>query len=284
MTTEEKLKQVTQELEETRTMLLHSEKLNAMGQLVASIVHEINNPVAFVNSNLHTLLTYFQELSDGCRGFEKHLIESNNSQSLEQIKIIRQQHDLDFIYEDFPDLGTSCVSGLERIRRIIDALRNFSRHSETTLTRCDLNKSIQNTLDLAYPAIKDNNIKVITDLAPLPEARCFMTELNQAFLNIIMNAIQAMQPGGTLSIQSSHKGSNIHLSFKDNGCGIAPDLINKIFKPFYTTKPPGQGTGLGLSLVHTLIAGKQQGSISVKSKENEGTVLTLIIPSVVIPC
>ncbi len=271
------LKKTLAELRETQSMLIQSEKMNSLGQLVAGIAHEINNPIAYINSNLHSLRESFDDISDGYREMENLIFGQENPDMRKAAETIRTEYDIDFIFEDFADLHKALTDGIARIRKLVTDLRTFSRLDEGEIKDIDIRESLESTLAVAAPELKKRRIDVILDIAQLPLVQCYASELNQVFLNLIINAAQAMNQQGTLKISAKEEAGKIRMDFSDTGPGIPEDIIGKIFDPFFTTKPVGSGTGLGLSLAYKIITEKHRGSLSVVSEAGKGAVFTIII-------
>ncbi|NDJ62341.1 MAG: PAS domain-containing protein [Chloroflexi bacterium] len=274
------LEQTLNELRQAQAMLVHSEKMTALGQMVAGVAHEINNPVAFVNSNLYSLRGTIDDIVKSYNDLEA-LVKTGGTETLiKDASAIRREADLDFLVEDLGDLLDSSLNGLRRVKSIVEALRTFSRLDEAELKFASLHDNIQSTLLMARGELR--TVQVITDLSDLPEIKCYPAELNQVFLNLIINAAQAMHAGessgGTLTITGRDQGTYIELQFSDTGSGIAPEHLNRVFEPFFTTKPVGVGTGLGLSIAYKLITDRHQGQITVNSTLGVGTTFTLKLP------
>ncbi len=272
------LKDTLARLRETRALLVHSEKMNALGQLVAGIAHEINNPIAYIRSNLHSLAGSFEDICEAYRSMEELLQQKGDREMQEMLREVREKNDLDFVFADFPDLYRSLTEGIARIAKLVKDLRTFSRLDEGEIKDIDIRESLQSTLAVAEPELKKRRIRVSTDIRDLPLLQCYAAEINQVFLNLILNAAQAMAPGGHLHISGKQKGENICLDFSDNGCGIPEDIIGKIFDPFFTTKDVGAGTGLGLSLAYGIIREKHGGELSVTSETGKGSVFHITLP------
>ncbi|MGE0085646.1 MAG: sensor histidine kinase [Desulfococcaceae bacterium] len=271
------LKKTLAELRETQSMLIQSEKMNSLGQLVAGIAHEINNPIAYISSNLHSLRQSFEDISEAYREMEDLIRGQENPDTLKAAETIRKEYDMDFIFEDFADLHRALTDGIARIRKLVTDLRTFSRLDEGEIKYIDIRESLESTLAVAAPELKKRRIDVILDIAQLPLVQCYASELNQVFLNLIINAAQAMNQQGTLKISAREEAGKIRMDFSDNGPGIPEDIIGKIFDPFFTTKPVGSGTGLGLSLAYKIITEKHRGSLSAVSEAGKGAVFTIII-------
>jgi signal transduction histidine kinase len=272
------LENTLNELRKTQSMLIHSEKMNALGKLVAGIAHEINNPIAFVSSNLHSLKDSFSDIIQAYKGLEAMIRQQNNDEMTAGARKIRKDYDIEFIFDDFEDLHSASADGVNRVIKIVQDLRTFSRLDEGEIKEADIEESIRSTLILAEPELRKRNISVRLELEELPRTECYSSELNQVFLNLIVNAAQSMEDGGRLEIRGRKERGNICLEFSDTGTGIPPDILGRIFDPFFTTKPVGSGTGLGLSLAYKIINEKHKGSLTVTSTLGKGSVFTVLIP------
>ncbi|MEG4801629.1 AAA family ATPase [Microcoleus sp. ARI1-B5] len=301
-TLEQKVEERTQELEEkatqlevtlqklyaTQSQLIQTEKMSSLGQLVAGIAHEINNPVNFIHGNLnhaHEYITSLIELID--------LYEELSPQPQPKIQAKIAEIDLEFIVEDLPKILGSMTTGTERIRQIVESLRNFSRLDESEIKPIDIHSGIDSTLLILQHRLKANEkhqeIKVIKDYGKLPLLNCYGAALNQVFMNIMTNAIDALRQAEdnranlnkkpTLMLRTLvHDARNLVIRIADNGIGIEPSVVNNIFEPFFTTKPVGKGTGLGLSVSYAIIVEKHGGRIEVNSTLGEGTEFTIVLP------
>lgn len=271
------LERALTELRETQVLLVHSEKMNALGQMVAGVAHEINNPISFVNSNLHSFKQSVGELSGAYDALEGLILQAGSAAEQDAARHIRQQAELDFLLSDVDDLLTASFEGLGRVRKIVEALRTFSRLDEADLKIANLGENLRSTLLMARGELQ-GKVEVQLDVDDLPDIKCYPAELNQVFLNIIINAAQAVQGKGLLAITGRDLGDSLELRFADSGVGIAPDVIDKIFNPFFTTKPVGAGTGLGLSIAHKIITDRHHGSIRVESTPGAGTTFIITLP------
>jgi predicted ATPase/signal transduction histidine kinase len=300
-TLEQKVEERTQELQEkatqleatlqklyaTQSQLIQTEKMSSLGQLVAGIAHEINNPVNFIHGNLnhaHEYITSLIELID--------LYQELSPQAQPKIQAKIDEIDLEFIIEDLPMILVSMTTGTERIRQIVESLRNFSRLDESEIKPIDIHSGIDSTLLILQHRLKASEkhqeIQVIKDYGKLPLINCYASALNQVFMNILSNGIDALrqQENGanlkkklTLMLQTSvDRDHNAVIHIADNGIGIEPSVVNKIFEPFFTTKPVGKGTGLGLSVSYSIIVEKHGGSIEVNSTLGERTEFTIVLP------
>ena len=264
-------------LRETQMMLIHSEKMNALGQMVAGVAHEINNPIAFVSSNLHSLGRSLSDIHGAYDQLEALAKEPHVDPPLEDIAQIRQEADLDDTFTDLDDLVSASLQGIGRVKKIVTELRTFSRLDEAELKAVSLAECIQSTLTIADTQLK-NRIEVLLEIDHLPDIVCYPAELNQVFLNLILNAAQAIDGAGQINIQGYDAGEELILEFSDTGSGIAPEVIDKIFNPFFTTKAIGVGTGLGLSIAYKIIVDRHKGRIEVRSTPGTGTTFTIHLP------
>ena len=271
------LEDTLNELRSTQAMLVHSEKMNALGQMVAGVAHEINNPVSYVNSNLHSLRRSLDDLFTAYNKLETLIRVSELPDSTQAIAVIRKEADLDFLQDDTDDLLKASIDGLARVRRIVEALRSFSRLDEADLKVVSLAESIQSTLMVARLELQ-GRVEVETDLDHLPAMKCYPAELNQVFLNLIVNAAQAIEGKGKLTISGVEEPGHIVLKFTDTGVGMTPEVMAHLFEPFFTTKPVGKGTGLGLTIAYKIITDRHKGTITAESTPGVGTTFTIRLP------
>jgi len=261
------LTQANVDLKATRDQLLQSEKLASIGQLAAGVAHEINNPVAFVTSNLGTLGNYLQDLL--------RLVDL--ASATPEGQLIAAEIDLAFLKQDVVELLGESKDGLERVRKIVLDLRDFSRAGDAAWEHANLNDCIESTLNILGNELK-YKCTVHKRFAELPPLRCIPSQLGQVFMNLLMNAAQAIETQGDLFIQTEAVGSQVaRITIRDTGSGIAPEHLKRIFDPFFTTKPVGKGTGLGLSLVWGIIE-RHRGQINIDSTVGQGTTFTIDLP------
>lgn len=263
----QQLEQKLEELKNTQATLIHSAKMASLGQLVAGVAHELNNPIGFIYSNIAHLREYVVKLQKVWEAAEKH------PKDLEKIK---EEVDYNYILEDLPKLIDSCEDGARRTRDIVLGLRNFSRLDEAQLKKVSIKEGLQNTLKLLASEIK-NKITVHEDYGKMDSVRCYASQLNQVFMNIISNGAQAIEKNGDIWIKTWQKNNFAYISIRDSGPGIPKEAMDKIFDPFFTTKPVGQGTGLGLSISYGIIQ-KHGGEITVKSDKGMGTEFIIKVP------
>lgn len=274
-----KLEQTLKELKETQQMLIHSEKMNALGQMIAGIAHEINNPIAFVTNNIHELKKYTEELFEAFTEIENSFINTNNKAASEVIKQIKDKYEYEYLTSDISEVVSESGSGVERVKLIVEDLRRFSRIDESEIKIIDLIENIQSTLSIIKPEIEKKQIFFEMEAADKIMVNCYPGQLNQAILNVFINAVYAVEEKGNILLQIKDSKDEIQISIKDDGCGIPAKIVDKIFNPFFTTKPVGTGTGLGLSITYKIINGLHKGRIEVDSEVNKGTTIRLFIPN-----
>ena len=263
------------EVEKAHAQILQQEKMASIGQLAAGVAHEINNPVGYVMSNLVSLGKYCDRLASFI-DWQSDMITDQGVR--DQILQERRAKKLDFILEDSRNLIGESIEGTERIRKIVHDLKGFVRSSGEEVRLADINQGIQSALNVLWNELK-YKVTVARELAELPSTRCNIGQLNQVFLNIIMNAAQAIEEQGLISIRTSLEQEGIRVQISDTGCGIAKEHIGRIFEPFFTTKAVGVGTGLGLSISYQIVK-KHGGEIAIESEPGKGTTFTITIPVV----
>lgn len=282
----QKLETAFDQLKTTQKQLVQSEKMASIGQLAAGVAHEINNPVAFVKSNINSLNRYvkaYQNLITLQQNFVKTIKIKHSNEFSEEIKHILEQwedDDIDFINEDIDTLLKESIEGTNRVEEIVKGLKSYSRASEEIMEDCDINACLEETLKMLNNELK-YKCEVITYLKTLPICQCNKGKITQVFTNLIVNASHAMEEHGVLTIttgvNSEAPQQTIRITISDTGKGIAPEHLNKLFDPFFTTKPVGEGTGLGLSISHGIIE-DHKGSIDVDSEVGKGTCFTITLP------
>lgn len=264
-------------VERTQGQLLQSEKMAAVGQLAAGVAHEINNPVGFVSSNLGSLGLYVNRLFDLLAAYEE-LEQALPADHPARIGVTRAREtaEIDYLRQDIPDLLRESEEGLTRVKRIVNDLKNFSRNDEGEWQDADLNGGLESTLNVVWNELK-YKAHVVRELGDLPPVRCIPAQINQVFMNLLVNAAQAIEGSGTITLRSGTSDANAWVEIADTGKGMTPEVMERIFEPFYTTKPIGKGTGLGLSISADIMK-RHHGSLTVRSQIGEGSCFRLALP------
>ena len=261
-------------LKEAQEQLFQSEKMASIGQLAAGVAHEINNPIGFINSNIETLNDYLLNLFELINTYEKEAKElPSNITGAEQL---RQSIDFDFISEDIPAMMTETKEGLNRVKKIVRDLMDFSRVNESQLVTYDIRKGLESTLNVAWHELK-YKADIIKEFNDIPEIECVPSQLNQVFMNLMVNAAQALDNRGTIILRTKYQKNQVIVEIEDSGSGIKPEHLKRLFDPFFTTKPIGTGTGLGLSVSYSIIK-KHNGEITVDNQLNKGTCFRICLP------
>lgn len=279
----QQLKEAIKELQNTQAMMVHSEKMKSLGELVAGIMHEINNPINFIYGNMTHLKNYSNDLFMIIDKYIEYSGDLTPEHKAECDKLL-QEVEYDFLKEDLPDLIKSCHEGTERTKNIILNLKDFSRMEESAITNVDLPKEIDSTLNILNNKFK-HGITVHKDYhEDVPKIEAYGGQLNQVFMNILDNAAfavadKAKDNKGEVWVTISKDANFAYIEIKDNGKGMSEETKDKIFNPFFTTKPVGQGTGLGLSISYKVIK-NHKGTITVDSEEGQGTTFTIKLPLV----
>lgn len=278
----EELEKVHQKLKETQSQLLQHSKLASIGQLAAGVAHEINNPIAFVISNTDLLRKYFSLLKEAFdqakAGFDL-ISEETGGKAFEfkkQWEKLCEKNNIPSIIETIPEVLSESTEGLQRIAEIVSDLKSFSHAGQSELEPADINKSLDLILKIIGSELR-YKCSIRKQYGELPLLQCNPRQLNQVFLNILMNASQAITEKGEIIILTEAKNDEIIVSISDTGEGISPEHLDKLFDPFFTTKPVGQGTGLGLSISYNIIK-EHGGRVDVQSKIGEGTTFTVYLP------
>ncbi|MDE2429236.1 MAG: PAS domain S-box protein, partial [Burkholderiales bacterium] len=273
----EEQQSLIKKLQEAHEQLLQSEKMASVGQLAAGIAHEINNPVGFVNSNMGSLQSYVGKLFEVIDQYEALLKTAPPSPAtLAQIKKIREAADLEFLKDDVEDLVRESMDGLKRVKDIVQSLKDFSHVGETDWQEADIHQGIDSTLNIVKNEIK-YKATVVKEYGQLPAIKCIISQLNQVFMNLLVNASHAIKESGTITVSTGCQNDWVWIRISDTGSGIPPENLNRIFEPFFTTKPVGSGTGLGLSLSYGIVK-KHGGRIDVQSEVGKGTSFTVHLP------
>ena len=272
------LRQKMVQLEQAQTLLQQSEKMASIGQLAAGVAHEINNPVGFVSSNMGTLNNYAGTLFDTLDGYDAIVRDEPLSPSARiQINALREQADLGYLKTDMIELVKESLEGLNRVRDIVQALKDFSHVGQVDWQFADLHAGIDTTLKIVGNEIR-HKAQIVRQYGTVPQIRCLPSQLNQVFMNMLVNAAQAISKDGVITIRTGTEHGWVRIDIGDNGAGIAPEDMRRIFDPFFTTKPIGLGTGLGLSVSYSIIK-KHGGEVTVDSTPGVGTTFTVRLPT-----
>lgn len=273
-----RIKRLEEELKEAQFHLFQSDKMASVGQLAAGVAHEINNPLGFISSNLRTLDKYVNKMTDFIRS-QFELMESMNAQeALDAIRQKRQDLKLDYILKDVKDLIKDSLGGADRVKRIVQDLKSFSHVDETEYKLSDINTGLESAINMAMNELK-YKATLKKEYGVIPLTICNLGQLNQVFLNLLVNAAHAIEGQGGITIKTWYNGGYIHLTISDTGSGIPEANLKRIFEPFFTTKEVGKGTGLGLSISYDIIK-KHRGNIKVESIPGKGTTFTINLPVV----
>ncbi len=264
-------------LEETQNQLMQSERMASIGQLAAGVAHEINNPVGFVNSNLGSLQGYVTDMLRLLSVYEQ-AESSLTVATLQEIKQLKADIDVEFLREDIVSLLAESLDGVKRVTRIVQDLKNFSHVDESERQWADLEVGMESTLRVVWNELK-YKAEVVKEFAGVAQIECFPFQLNQVFMNLLVNASHAIEVHGTITLRTGQDESQVWVEVQDTGKGIKPENLSRIFEPFFTTKPVGKGTGLGLSLAYGIVK-KHNGRIEVKSEVGQGSTFRVILPKI----
>ena len=259
-----------------QAQIIQQEKMASIGQLAAGVAHEINNPMGFITSNLTSLGKYAERLDTYISALQGSLYTCPNHLGLDELDQLRQKLKVDYIISDVNELINESLDGANRVRRIVQDLKSFSRVDQAELTHANLNECLDTTINIAW-----NELKYIATLerqfGEIPEVVCNPQQLNQVFLNLLVNAAQAMEQQGTITVKTWAEPGFVCVSVADTGKGMPDEVKQRIFEPFFTTKSAGKGTGLGLSISADIIR-KHHGEMNVESKTDKGTTFTVRLP------
>jgi PAS domain S-box-containing protein len=272
----DELKQLNQQLESVQHQLLQSEKMAAVGQLAAGVAHEINNPVGFVSSNLNTLGRYTQDMLEVLDAYAAAEADAPG-ECLAAVRRLRDEKDLGFLRDDLRELLAESKDGLERVKAIVLDLKDFSRvDAAEEWVWADLRHGLESTLNIVWNELK-YKAEVVRQYGEISEIECLPSQLNQVFMNMLVNAGHAIETKGTITVHTGSEGDEVWVEIADTGRGIAQENMRRIFEPFFTTKAVGNGTGLGLSLSYGIVQ-KHGGRIEVQSEPGQGTAFRIWLP------
>lgn len=269
------LVEANQQLQSAQEQLMQADKMAAIGQLAAGVAHEINNPVGFVYSNVSTLMHYLPDLFKIIDAYAESEGNMDDTQKA-RLQNIKDSIDLTYLRNDIDALLKETADGLLRIRKIVQDLKEFSHIGDTKWEMVNIHDGIESTLNIVQNEIK-YKAKVVKEYGTIALTQCISSQINQVLMNILVNAAHAIEADGVITIKTWQENNNTITSISDTGCGMPPEVINKIFNPFFTTKPVGKGTGLGLSLSYNIIQ-KHHGHIDVQSQPGKGTTFVITLP------
>lgn len=275
--TNRELEQAYNDLKAFQVHITQQEKMASIGQLAAGVAHEINNPTGFIMSNLSSLQKYLNRLSEFI-DLQSGAAEKMTDEKVREVRDFRKTQKIDFIIGDINNLIMESLEGADRIKRIVQDLKSFSHVDEAEHKPADINAGIESTINIVWNEIK-YKATVKKEYGNIPKTRCNPGQMNQVFMNLLVNAAHAIEKQGEIAVKTWMDGGYIYVMISDTGTGIPPEKINRIFEPFYTTKEVGKGTGLGLSIAYDIIK-KHNGEIFVKSEYGRGTAFTIKIPVV----
>ena len=286
-TSKNALEKTLQQLQHTQAQIIQTEKMASIGQLAAGVAHEINNPTAFVSSNLNTMSRYQGDMAQLLEKYDAMVklisdpltipeLPDIVKSAITQIEKLSEEIDLEFVRDDFPDLIEESREGTERITKIVADLKDFANPGDQDRVEMDINRGMDSTINIVWNEIK-YTCELTKDYGDLPTVLCYSQQINQVFMNLLINAAQAIEKNGLIQVKTRTANDKVMIQISDNGRGIPDSIQSQIFDPFFTTKEIGKGTGLGLSMTYNIIE-KHNGKIEVKSCVGEGTTFTVYLP------
>jgi len=273
----EEQKVLIRKLQDAQQQVLQADKMASIGQLAAGVAHEINNPVGYISSNLGSLKRYSQDMIRVLGAYEEVERQFGPAPAVDCVRALKDEVGLNHLLQDMPSLLEETQEGLSRVKQIVQDLKEFSHVDEADWQWADLHKGIDSTLNIVNNEIK-YKADVVKDYGDLPAVECIASQLNQVFMNLLVNAAQAIPERGTITIRTATDSRDwICIAISDTGSGISPEHMARIFDPLFTTKPVGQGTGLGLSLSYSIVS-KHGGRIEVETEKGRGTTFRVWLP------
>ncbi|HEX8097225.1 MAG TPA: ATP-binding protein, partial [Pyrinomonadaceae bacterium] len=269
----EELRNSKAELERLQAQIVQSEKMASLGQLAAGVAHELNNPAGFILGNMEILRECAHGLERLLQFYEQTPLEE---ESRARVRAIKDEIDYENTIADLRSIVTDCRDGAERIRDVVQNLRVFSRLDEAEFKKVDIHEGLDSTIRLLSRYYGTGRVALRRDYGELPQVDCYAGQLNQVWMNLLLNAAQATRDG-EVCVKTRREGETVVVTVSDAGCGIEPGALKRIFDPFFTTKPVGEGTGLGLSVTYGIVE-RHRGSIDVESRAGRGTTFTVTIP------
>lgn len=284
----QELEDTLSELNQTQSWMIQSEKMSSLGQLVAGVAHEINNPISFIYGNLTPARQYIQDLLELIHQYEIH-----SPQPIPAVQATLEAIEFDFLQRDLPKLLNSMQLGAERIKQIVLSLRTFARKDEAEHKEVDLHEGLESTLTILEHRLRSqpdrSEVVISKDYGQLPLVQCYAGQLNQVFMNLLVNAIDAIeerlgrgtlsaQPEIQISTQFDNNSNHVSISITDNGIGILPNVRSQLFDPFFTTKTIGKGTGMGLAISYQIVTERHHGTLQCISQPNQGATFIITIP------
>jgi signal transduction histidine kinase len=268
-----RLKQAIEEGKRVESQLVQNAKMASLGELVAGIAHELNNPLGFIHANLGNLKKFSKKVIGLIDSYDEVDL---SGEAREKVESRKKEINYEYLRKRMTEMIERSAVGADRMKKIIQDLKSFSRLDAAEFAEADIHEAIETTLGIMFHEYK-NRIEIKREFGTLPLVECYIARLNQVFMNLVVNACHAIEDKGEIRIKTSTENGMARIEISDTGGGIPEDVVNRIFDPFFTTKPVGKGTGLGLSISHGIIK-QHKGEISAKSKQGEGTTFTIKIP------
>jgi len=275
-TKSKELEKAYTELKATQSQMLQREKMASIGQLAAGVAHEINNPIGFISSNLNTLKEYIDRFWEFINAQSDVLAPLINEEAKNDLNSIQKRLKIDYIHKDALELTDESLDGSDRISKIVQGLKSFSRINKIEYELSDINECLESTLNISWNELK-YKAEVTKEYGELPQTYCYPQQLNQVFMNLLINSAQSIEKTGKITIKTWHQNKSIFIAISDTGHGIPENIQHRLFEPFFTTKDVGKGTGLGLSISYDIIK-KHKGNITIESELKKWTTFTIQIP------